>query len=68
MCGFAGFLSFGQTMFDADERHRILSAMGRAIAHRGPDDEQFYDDGVLSLVFRRLSIVDVACGQQPIFN
>ena len=68
MCGFAGFLSFGQTALDAGERHRILSSMGRAIAHRGPDDEQFYDDGVLSLVFRRLSIVDLAGGQQPIFN
>jgi asparagine synthase (glutamine-hydrolysing) len=39
-----------------------------AIAHRGPDDEQFYDDGTLSLVFRRLSIVDLAGGRQPIFS
>ena len=68
MCGFAGFLSFGPTALDADQRRRILSAMGQSIAHRGPDDEQFYDDGVLSLVFRRLSIVDLAGGQQPIFN
>lgn len=68
MCGFAGFLTFGQTAFDAEARRQILAAMGRAIAHRGPDDEQFYDDGVLSLVFRRLSIVDLSGGQQPIFN
>jgi asparagine synthase (glutamine-hydrolysing) len=42
--------------------------MGRRIAHRGPDDEQSFDDGLLSLLFRRLSIVDVAGGAQPIWN
>ncbi|NVO05228.1 MAG: asparagine synthetase B, partial [Rhodoferax sp.] len=47
---------------------RVLRSMGQAIAHRGPDDEQFYDDGVLSLVYRRLAIVDIAGGRQPLFN
>ncbi|MBI5478046.1 MAG: asparagine synthetase B, partial [Deltaproteobacteria bacterium] len=42
--------------------------MGQRIAHRGPDDEQLHDDGYLSLLFRRLSIVDVAGGAQPIWN
>ena len=42
--------------------------MGRAMAHRGPDDERYFDDGMLSLVFRRLAIVDVERGQQPMFN
>jgi asparagine synthase (glutamine-hydrolysing) len=42
--------------------------MGRRIAHRGPDDEQSFDDGFLSLLYRRLSIVDVAGGAQPIWN
>jgi len=42
--------------------------MGRLLAHRGPDDEEFYDDGHLSLVYRRLSIVDLEGGDQPIFN
>src|SRR4051812_43820527 len=42
--------------------------MSEAIAHRGPDDEQFYDGGGLSLVFRRLSIVDRQNGGQPLFN
>jgi len=42
--------------------------MGRAIAHRGPDDEQYYDDGYLSLVFRRLAVVDIKGGRQPVFN
>ena len=46
----------------------MLMRMGKLLSHRGPDDEQFYDDGLLSLVYRRLSIVDLDGGQQPIFN
>lgn len=68
MCGFAGFLSYSKRPPDAGERSGILAAMGRAIGHRGPDDEQFYDDDHLSLVFRRLAIVDAAGGRQPLFN
>src|SRR5574343_638712 len=68
MCGFAGFLSFHPGRYPAGERARILRAMSAAISHRGPDDEQFYDDGVLSLVFRRLSLVDMERGAQPFFN
>jgi asparagine synthase (glutamine-hydrolysing) len=68
MCGFSGFLSFTQNPLDSVSRRRVLEAMGRAIAHRGPDDQQFFDDGMLSLVFRRLSIVDTQGGRQPIFN
>jgi asparagine synthase (glutamine-hydrolysing) len=68
MCGFSGFVQFEAQQFDQAQRLRILKGMGAAIAHRGPDDEQIYDDGVLSLVFRRLSIVDVGGGRQPIFS
>lgn len=46
----------------------IISRMSRAIARRGPDDAQFYSDEHLSLVFRRLSIIDVDGGRQPIWN
>ena len=66
MCGFAGFVAFGQSRLDQNIRSAILTRMSKAIAHRGPNDEQFYDDGTLSLVFRRLSIIDLAGGQQPI--
>lgn len=38
------------------------------IAHRGPDDEGFYTDGGLAIGMRRLSIIDLATGQQPISN
>ena len=65
MCGFAGFLSYGQPTDNAVVRQQRLQAMGDAIAHRGPDDARYYDDGQLALVFRRLSIVDVEGGAQP---
>ncbi len=68
MCGFAGFVAFGRQRLDAVARHRVLVAMSAALARRGPDDVQYYDDGALSLVFRRLSILDVAGGRQPFFN
>jgi asparagine synthase (glutamine-hydrolysing) len=66
MCGFAGILSFGRLEGESSARRRLLEAMGNAIAHRGPDDAEYYDDGVLALVFRRLSIIDIAGGRQPI--
>ncbi|MFO1273673.1 MAG: response regulator [Rubrivivax sp.] len=68
VCGFAGFVAFGRQRLDAVARHRVLVAMSAALARRGPDDVQYYDDGALSLVFRRLSILDVAGGRQPFFN
>jgi len=68
VCGFAGFLNFGNSRLDAEERRAVLARMGKLLAHRGPDDEQFHDDGALALVYRRLSIVDLDGGQQPIFN
>jgi asparagine synthase (glutamine-hydrolysing) len=68
MCGFAGFVTYESAALGSDDRHRTLRAMGDAIAHRGPDDAQYYDDGRLALVFRRLSIIDLAGGRQPFFN
>ncbi len=68
VCGFAGFVSFQRAPFDAVERQRILQAMGDALVHRGPDDAQYFDDGTLSLVYRRLSIIDVEGGRQPFVN
>lgn len=42
--------------------------MNRSMTHRGPDDEGYYIDGSIGLAMRRLSIIDVATGHQPIFN
>ncbi|RKJ41542.1 asparagine synthase (glutamine-hydrolyzing) [Acutalibacter sp. 1XD8-33] len=60
MCGFVGFTG------DADQG--VLRSMTEAIAHRGPDDAQYYQDGRMSLGFRRLSIIDLEGGRQPIEN
>jgi asparagine synthase (glutamine-hydrolysing) len=45
-----------------------LEAMARAIAHRGPDDEGFFLDGPVGLASRRLSIIDLETGHQPLSN
>ena len=65
MCGFAGFINLAGLAGKEDERRKTLGDMLDRIAHRGPDDETFYDDGILALGFRRLSIVDVEGGRQP---
>lgn len=59
MCGIAGFIGAGD--------REVLSRMATAIAHRGPDAEGLYlDESVgLHLAHRRLSIIDIACGAQP---
>ena len=65
MCGIAGILEFGP---DARASAGALREMCRVINHRGPDDEGFYTDGAVGIGIRRLSIVDVAGGHQPISN
>jgi asparagine synthase (glutamine-hydrolysing) len=45
-----------------------LSAMGRATRHRGPDDEGLHIDGACGIAMRRLSIIDLAGGHQPLSN
>lgn len=60
MCGIAGYVGSGD--------REILKTMTDAIAHRGPDDEGFFIDGNVGLGFRRLSIIDLSGGGQPMFN
>jgi asparagine synthase (glutamine-hydrolysing) len=65
MCGIAGALDLnGRREFSAQR----LLAMTAAIAHRGPDDEQVHIEPGVALGARRLSIVDLAGGRQPISN
>ncbi|MEG3988648.1 asparagine synthase (glutamine-hydrolyzing) [Microcoleus sp. S28C3] len=69
MCGFAGFIDFqNYQQHKQPDRLEILSQMGEQLSRRGPDEEQCFDSDPLSLIFRRLSIVDLAGGQQPIWN
>jgi len=65
MCGIYGLVSFsGQN----PEHPRVLQRMGNAMVHRGPDDDgEYVGNGVL-LGMRRLAIIDVAGGHQPIAN
>jgi len=62
MCGICGQYHFGHPKPVEPETVR---AMARAIAHRGPDDEGYFVSGELGLGFRRLSIIDLAGGHQP---
>ncbi len=65
MCGIAGFAGWDRSPADADA---TLSRMCGAIQHRGPDDEGHYVGARVGLGMRRLSIIDVAGGHQPISN
>ena len=62
MCGICGQYNFGDR---APVLRENLKVMARSIAHRGPDDEGYYLAGPLGLGFRRLSIIDLAGGHQP---
>ena len=64
MCGFAGYINNYAT-FDKAE---VIKAMADRIVHRGPDDAHYYVDDDISLGFRRLSIIDLEGGRQPILN
>ena len=65
MCGICGIYNFNhQDPVD----QATLAAMNRKIVHRGPDDDGFYLSGHVGLAMRRLSIVDLQTGQQPVTN
>lgn len=66
MCGIAGFISTNNHR--RDERLARLDAMCRVIEHRGPDEQGMAVEGRAALGMRRLSIIDLATGQQPIYN
>jgi asparagine synthase (glutamine-hydrolysing) len=65
MCGITGKFNYQQENSVAPE---ILRAMCRTLTHRGPDDEGYYLDGNVGLAVRRLSIIDLNTGKQPIHN
>lgn len=60
MCGICGIYGI--------EDHQTIKRMSDAIAHRGPDDEGFFLDKGISLGHRRLSIIDLQGGRQPVHN
>ena len=63
MCGICGVISNHQGQAIA-----LVNQMTPTMVHRGPDDEGYLDAGSVALGMRRLSIIDLAAGHQPIFN
>ncbi len=64
MCGIVGIVRNDRSDIDQN----VLMQMCEAIRHRGPDDDGFYVNGPVGLGMRRLSIIDLAGGRQPIHN
>lgn len=62
MCGFVGFTG------DIDNKEQVIKTMSEKIIYRGPDSNGFHIDDNISLGFRRLSIIDLSEGTQPIYN
>ena len=62
MCGIVGVVRLS----GAPIAERVLSGMARSIVHRGPDDEGFHYDPDAAIGMRRLSIIDVDGGHQPL--
>lgn len=66
MCGIAGVYSYDRPGARVDPG--VLAAMADTLVHRGPDDEGFHLSGNLGLAHRRLSIIDLGGGHQPMTN
>ena len=64
MCGFVGFAD----KTSKKEKEKIIKNMTDQIIHRGPDGEGYYSDSFVALGHRRLSIIDIAGGNQPMYT
>ncbi|MCI8777829.1 MAG: asparagine synthase (glutamine-hydrolyzing) [Bacilli bacterium] len=62
MCGFVGFVD------KEKNKKKIVKDMADLIKHRGPDSDGYFCDSEVALGFRRLSIIDLDTGSQPIYN
>ena len=62
MCGIVGFVS------SEKNKKNIIKKMSDRIIHRGPDDGNFYTDDFIALGHRRLSIIDLEQGIQPMYD
>lgn len=64
MCGFCGF----EDKIEKEEKQKIIEKMADRIIHRGPDSAGYFTDEKVAIGFRRLAIIDLAGGDQPIYN
>ena len=62
VCGIAGIVT------KREKKEEIIKKMSERIKHRGPDGEGYFIDGDIALAHRRLSIIDLSTGNQPMFN
>lgn len=62
MCGIVGFIG------KCDNNKQVIEKMSKKIAHRGPDGEGFFIHNDVALAHRRLSIIDLNTGKQPMYN
>lgn len=67
MCGICGIIDTEQVL-PREERANFVSAMNQALYHRGPDEAGKYSDEYCHLAMRRLAIIDLESGKQPVFN
>src|SRR5437588_12589844 len=65
MCGFAGYINLGKELPTEQE---VLTRMTNKLVHRGPDSSGYFINENVALGFRRLSIIDLEGGDQPLFN
>jgi asparagine synthase (glutamine-hydrolysing) len=65
MCGITGIFSSGNKPLDLSP---LVERMTDAVSHRGPDDDGYHIDSMCALGHRRLSIIDLKSGHQPIYN
>jgi len=63
MCGITGFIDK-----KIKEKDKVIRDMADLIKHRGPDSDGYYVDNDIAMGFRRLSIIDLSTGSQPIYN
>ena len=62
MCGICGFTG------EVENKLKVIESMAELITHRGPDDSGYFIDKDIAMGFRRLSIIDLESGKQPIYN
>ena len=65
MCSILGIIDFEKKI---TLKKDIIRSLNQKLKHRGPDDEGYYDDKIVSFGFNRLSIIDLNLGNQPIVN
>jgi len=65
MCGICGFVSINENYKDIKG---LINRMNKLLIHRGPDEDGYHIENNLALGMRRLKIIDLSTGKQPIFN